>query len=188
MHVDDGQNTDESLMVLVQQGDHKAFSALVRRHADRFYATAYRFCGHTENAEDIVQNAFIKLWHNADQWDPDRGARFTTWFTRIVINAAHDHNRRAKRHAGATLFDEALHSLGIRAAAQDVVMEQKDEAQRIEQAIQALPTRQKEALNLCFYEDFSNKEAAACMEVSIKALESLLMRAKTTLKAKLRER
>ena len=77
---------DESLLARVGEGDGPAFAMLVRRHSDRYYRLAYRYTARREEAEDIVQAAFIKLWETPDIWDPRRGAKFTTWFYRVVVN------------------------------------------------------------------------------------------------------
>ncbi len=71
---------DVRLLALIAQGDRPAFAALVRRHADRFYRVAYRFCNNRQDAEDMVQAAFIKLWEKPTMWHPGRNSAFTTWF------------------------------------------------------------------------------------------------------------
>ncbi len=171
-------STDESLMARIQGGDHQAFAALVRRHSELFYACAYRVCGNKEEAEDAVQDAFLKLWKNPKVWDGSRGVKFTTWFYRIVINAATDRFRRNKKYIAADYLDQE--KSGEDGA--DEVMQRATEERALELAIQALPERQKLALNLCFYEGLSNKEAAETLGVGLKALESLIMRAKAGIK------
>lgn len=181
MPVSLGETSDEGLMALVVTGDHQAFSYLVRRHTKRFFAAAYRIVGDPTESEDIVQEAFLKLWDKPALWNPDKGAKFTTWFYRVVTNKALDAIRRRKPQSGPnvleTLPDGQDH-------AEDVAI-QTQEGQVIESAIQSLPERQKLALNLCFYEGLSNKEAADVLDVGVKALESLLMRAKASLRTEL---
>lgn len=173
--------TDESLMIRIQTGDHQAFSELVGRHTQRFYAVAYRTCGHQETAEDIVQEAFLKLWRKPHSWKEGKGAKFTTWFYRVVVNTAYDFGRKKREEYGADNLDiYADDSLGA-----DQALQQRQQQEQLEGAVQALPERQKAALNLCFYEGLSNKEAAEIMGVGVKALESLLMRAKKALKNEL---
>ncbi|MFN3701028.1 MAG: sigma-70 family RNA polymerase sigma factor [Alphaproteobacteria bacterium] len=172
--------SDEDLMIRIQAHDHQAFAALVRRHSSMFYGCAFRVCGRQEEAEDAVQDAFLKLWNNPKIWQPDRGAKFTTWFYRVVVNAATDRLRKNKRYSPT---DSApLEAMPDHTAAQDEQLIASDEQQALEEAIQTLPERQKLALNLCFYEGLSNKEAAETLGVGVKALESLLMRAKSGLK------
>jgi RNA polymerase sigma-70 factor (ECF subfamily) len=169
---------DEGLMALIAKDDHQAFAVLVERHTQRFFNTAYRYCPHVETAEDIVQDAFVKLWTKREKWDPTRGAKFTTWFTRIVTNQALDVLRKNKPEYDTDRI-EMFESTNT--AADEHIMHMQ-RAQALEQAIAALPDRQKTALNLCTYDGFSNKETAQAMDIGVKALESLLMRAKQGIK------
>lgn len=169
-----GQDSDEILMGRIKSGDHAAFAVLVRRHTDRFYAAAYRLCGRADEAEDIVQDAFLKLWNKPDVYDPARGAKFTTWFYRVVTNLTLDRMRRHKKQHGS----DVLELMPDKSAGADEVMVTTEEQKSLEAAIRALPERQRVALNLCFYEGLSNKEAADILGVGVKGLESLLMRAK----------
>jgi RNA polymerase sigma-70 factor (ECF subfamily) len=169
---------DESLMRLIQTGSHQAFSILVRRHTDRFYATAYHLSGNASEAEDLVQEAFLKIWQRPTIWKDDRGAKFTTWFYRILVNMNIDKVRKNRRMTG----DQALDYMADKAPTPEDHTVMNEEQVMIEQALDSLPERQRTALNLCFYEGVSNAEAADIMGVKIKALESLLMRAKAGLK------
>jgi RNA polymerase sigma-70 factor (ECF subfamily) len=174
----DAEEADESLMARIQDGDHRAFTVLVRRHSARFYAHAWRMTGNRAEAEDSVQDAFLKLWRNPASFDAGRGNRFTTWFYRVVTNAAIDRQRR-KRETADT---DALDRFESGAPLQDEALQRDERQTALEAAIAALPERQMAALNLCFYEELSNAEAAEILDVKVKALESLLMRAKATLK------
>ncbi len=179
--VQDIDKTDENLMELIVQGDHQAFSTLVHRHTDKFFGVAFRLCGHVQDAEDVVQDAFIKLWHKPESWDKSRGAKFTTWFYRVVSNMALDYIRRRKPAAGGDALDAVLDGQ----ESQEQSLGRVQEEEMIERAIETLPDRQKLALTLCFYEGLSNKDAAEVMNVKVKALESLLMRAKSGLRDEL---
>ena len=170
--------TDESLMERIKSGDHQAFAQLVERHTGLFYSAAYRMCSDAQEAEDTVQDAFLKLWQRPEVFDPNKGAKFTTWFYRVVTNLAIDKGRRKKPQAGA----EVLDYMADKAPLADDRLENKEKENVLEAAIQALPKRQKAALNLCFYEGLSNKEAAEVLGVGVKGLESLLMRAKKALR------
>ncbi len=175
--------TDKDLMKRVKGKDHEAFSVLVYRHTSMFYAAAYRICADQNDAEDIVQEAFLKLWKNPDIWNEKRGAKFTTWFYRIVINQAIDFMRKKKARQFDKQVGDDADVLVDSSANQQTCMEVSDMQARLENAIQSLPSRQKIALNLCFYDGLSNKEAADILGVGVKALESLVMRAKSGLKA-----
>ena len=172
------EDTDESLMHRIIKRDHQAFATLVKRHTNKFFGTAYRMTGHVQEAEDIVQDAFIKLWKKPSAWDAAKGAKFTTWFYKVVTNQALDHLRKRKINSGG----DVLETLQDDRPSAEQSMHQIQQEEMLESAIQTLPERQKAALNLCFYEELSNKDAAEILGVSVKALESLLMRAKTSLR------
>jgi len=169
--------TDESLMGRITSGDQQAFAVLVRRHTTLFFSAAYRMCGQTDEAEDIVQEAFLKLWDKPEGFDKTKGTKFTTWFYRVITNLAIDKNRRKKPMASPEILDVMADTTPHA----ETRMLEKEQNTALEHAIQALPERQKTALNLCFYEGLTNKEAADIMGVGLKALESLLIRAKKAL-------
>lgn len=177
-------DSDESLMRLIRQGSHQAFAILVRRHTDRFFAGAFRMSGNAQEAEDMVQDAFLKIWQNPNVWKEDRGAKFTTWFYRILVNANIDRLRRSQK---VTSGETILPFIADARPDPERATAESEEQQKIEKALSALPERQKTALTLCFYEGLSNAEAAEVMGVKIKALESLLMRAKTGLREYLKQ-
>lgn len=172
--------SDEELMRRVMEKDGEAYSEIVRRHTDRYYALSYRMLSEREGAEDIVQDSFLMLWNTPDKWDASRNAKFTTWFYRVVLNACLDQKKKVKYDA--TNDDYELES---QEQAQDEASELKRTKDKVEALIQGLPESQQTALALCFYEGLSNKEAASVMDMSVKALESLLMRAKSSLRTKL---
>jgi RNA polymerase sigma-70 factor (ECF subfamily) len=174
---------DRELLALIQGGSHHAFGTLVRRHTERFYRLAYRYVQSKEAAEDIVQDAFLKLWEDPGKWQPERNARFTTWFYRVVVNLALDWKKK-KRPAA---LDEDLPLIDEREPA-DAAMIRAQEQDILEKEIAALPERQRTALNLCFAEELSNQEAADVMGTNLKALQSLVMRAKATLRERLKDR
>lgn len=170
--------SDEELMIRIQSSDHEAFSLLVMRHTKMFYAAAYRMYPYQDEAEDIVQEAFLKLWRKPEMWKTGKGAKFTTWFYRVVTNLAIDYARKKKDSKGSDVLDRITDNTPD----QQDMMEGDEQQKLLEDAIQELPERQKMALNLCFYEELSNKEAAEIMNIGVKALESLLMRAKSGLR------
>lgn len=174
--------SDEALMKRITTGDPAAFSTLVKRHTRRFYAAAFRLLMTREDAEDVVQDAFCKLWNGKAQWHDDRGAKFTTWFYRIVTNQAIDHRARKQRHTGGEL-DEGFASADPSAEQQLLAARQ---TQTIERALACLPERQRTALVLFYTEELSQKETAEAMGLTVKAVESLLGRAKLALKERMK--
>jgi RNA polymerase sigma-70 factor (ECF subfamily) len=173
---------DETLLRRIQQGDHEAFGSLVHRHAKRFYGVAYRILQHRDDAEDLVQSAFLKLWERPELWDQRKQAKFTTWFYTVVTNLSLDYVKRKKP---LPLPDDGDFMDGR--PSQDDLLDQKERRDLVDHLIHELPERQQLALTLCFYEELSNQEAADIMGVNLKALQSLLMRAKATLKERLQD-
>ena len=168
---------DESLIRQIQEGSHEAFATLVDRHSNRFYRMAYRLVSSKDDAEDIVQEAFLKLWDRPNLWKPDKGAKFTTWFYRVVINLCFDHRKKNKLISLPEDIEFSDENPGP-----DVLYDLHQKQALLERFIHELPERQQIAVNLCFYEGLSNNEAAQIIGVKVKALQSLVMRAKTTLK------
>jgi RNA polymerase sigma-70 factor, ECF subfamily len=168
---------DESLICQIQEGSHEAFAIIINRHSNRFYRIAYRFVSSKDDAEDIVQEAFLKLWNRPNLWNPGKGAKFTTWFYRVVINLCFDHRKRKKLIKLSEDIEFADENPGP-----DVLYDVHQKQALLERLIHELPKRQQLAVNLCFYEGVSNNEAAQIIGVKVKALQSLVMRAKTTLK------
>ncbi len=172
--------TDEELMKLVMEKNGDAYSEIVRRHTERYYALSYRMLSEREGAEDVVQDSFLMLWNSPEKWDPSKNVKFTTWFYRVVVNACLDVKKRVKY----TVAND-INELTSEARSQEEASELKSAKDKVEALIRELPENQQTALALCFYEGVSQKEAASVMDISVKALESLLMRAKGSLRAKL---
>ena len=168
---------DGLLLERLCSGHTMAFTTLVHRHSTRFYRVAYRFTGNRQEAEDIVQEAFLKLWTKPAAWQVERNTKFTTWFYRIVVNLCLDHKKKKRPVA---LVDD--HWVADERAGADDTLYAVERQHLLDVAIAALPERQRTALNLCVYEELSNQEAAEVMGIRLKALQSLLIRAKTTLK------
>lgn len=179
---DISQGDDEFLIRLIQEGRHNAFAEIVNRHAKRFYSIAYRLIFDKNDAEDIVQEAFIKLWEKRLAWNPQGEAKFTTWFYKVILNLCIDHNRKKRPEPLSEEMPLPDEQRGL-----DAAMEEKQKQLLLDRLIRELPERQQLALNLCFYEGISNQEAAEILGVNLKALQSLIMRAKMTLKERVRQ-
>ena len=182
MPVEWPEKDDEELLALIQDGSQQAFSVLVQRHTERFYRLAYRYLQSKEATEDVVQDAFVKLWEDPGRWQAERNNKFTTWFYRVVVNLCLDWQKKKKP---IELGDQEL-SIADDRQTPDVAMLHAEKHRILEKEIAALPERQRTALNLCFDQGLSNQEAAGVMGLKLKALQSLVMRAKTTLKERLK--
>jgi len=171
-----GNESDESLMGLVAQGDQRAFRILMGRHMGLAIRVAQRVVGSAAEADDIGQDAFLRVWSRASSFDP-RVARFTTWLYRVVINLALD---RLRTPAPGPI-EEASE---VRSNEPEPVtrMIEDEERRMIDAGMAMLPERQRVAIVLFHMEGLSGRDAARCMNVSEKAFESLLVRARSALK------
>jgi RNA polymerase sigma-70 factor (ECF subfamily) len=182
---------DDDLMRRAGLGDRAAFSLLVARHLARATGVAGRITGNRSDAEEVVQEAFLRAWLKAPDWQAqaDRnaaadapGASFATWFYRVLVNLCIDRKRRP-----VTAPIEAADDVADPAPSGFEVTAEAETRRKVATAVEALPERQRAALVLCHFEGVTNIDAAAILEISIGALESLLVRARRTLKDALRE-
>ena len=180
------QLTDQQLLAQICEGKQLAFSELVRRHTNKFFRLALANLGNTNDAEEVVQTAFIKLWQNPTAYQPSK-AKFTTWFYRVMINQCHDLGRLRER--SKLLLDKSFdhtddQSLSSEETRLQNSSEQKDRQSALRLAIRDLPSNQRDAINLQIYSDLSQRQIAYTLQLSEKAVESLLVRAKRNLRAR----
>ncbi len=180
---------DVRLMQLVAGGDTTAFEQLVERHQTLVAGTVARMLGSNSDVEDIAQQVFIRVWKSAGRYVAR--AKFTTWLLKITRNLVFNEMRRAKRHPhlpvqiepGAEempLKDEAM-------ATPDATLLQAELQAEIEKAIVLLPDTQRMALILRRYEELSYEEIADVLDLSVPAVKSLLFRARTELRDRLKD-
>jgi RNA polymerase sigma-70 factor (ECF subfamily) len=170
--------SDEQLMRRVAAGDEPAFRLLARRCVPQAIGLAKRILGNSADAEEVVQEAMLRVWTNAPRWRPE--ARFRTWLYRVVVNLCLNRKRRAPFAALADAGDPADPHPD---AAAQLEREQRDQA--IADAIASLPERQRTAIVLTYREGLSNAETAAVLGTSRSAVETLLIRAKQSLRRRL---
>jgi RNA polymerase sigma-70 factor (ECF subfamily) len=169
-------------MLMVCNANHDAFAELVQRHTQNFFALAFRTLQSKDDAEDIVQNSFIKLWQKPHSWNSEKSL-FTTWFYRVIINACHDHMRRNKRfvYVEPQVIENALSPISSEQSNLEAEQELKRQQRYLEMGLAKLSGVQRDAINLVVYCALPQKQAASIMGVGLKALESLLVRAKRAL-------
>lgn len=172
-------DTDEDLVIRIGRGDPIAVRAFVTRKGPRMTALAKRMLGDAIEAEDVVQELFMRVWRQAPNWRPGQ-ARFDTWMHRVALNLCYDRLRRRREQPMA----EPPEQIDERPLADRGLMAQET-GRRVDAALTALPDRQREAIVLCHYQALSNIDAAALMEISVEALESLLSRGRRALRASL---
>ena len=170
-----GADPDGELVLRVAQKDRSAYRTLVERHLDKCVKVAERVLGNRQDAEDVVQEACLKIWNEAGRWQPR--AKFSTWLYRVVVNGCLDHRRKkipATEDGLEFIIDETI------GADEKMIVEER--VKRVKRALQELPERQRVAIVLSYYEGFSNQEAADVMDILLGAFQQLLFRAKQRLK------
>jgi RNA polymerase sigma-70 factor (ECF subfamily) len=172
-----GEDRDAELLRLIARGDPLAAREMVARKLPRQLALATRMLGDASEAEDVAQESLLRLWRQAPSWKQGT-ARFDTWLHRVALNLCHDRLRRTRRVAVTEDVPERADGEPL----PDAVLVAEGESERVALALQALPLRQREAIVLQYYQELSNGEAAMVMEVSVEALESLLVRARRRLR------
>lgn len=173
--------SDPALMHRIAAGDEAAYRMLVERHVHKMYALAQRILQNQDDAEDVVQDAFLKIWTNRENWRHD-GAKVTTWLYRVVTNRCID----LKRRPSGPSIDAVPEPQDERP---DAVMEleRREAKKRLERATEKLPEKQQMALMLFYQEGLSNQEIADIMDCSVNAVHSLLKRARQQLRVYLQE-
>jgi len=172
-HVDD---PDLALLRAAGLGDQSAVLQLVRTHAPALQRLAWRMLGDEQEAQDVVQESCLRLWRVAGEWRPGE-ARISTWLHTVAMNLSRDRLRRRRETYPVESFEWLA---GEDSPEQD--MERDRRSARVQQALTQLPERQREALILSHFEGYSQSEAASVMGVSVEALESLLSRARRSLR------
>jgi RNA polymerase sigma-70 factor (ECF subfamily) len=170
---------DGALMSRIADGDREAYAALVDRYLARILRLAIRMIGNASDAEDIAQDVFMRVWLHAKTWRPEK-AQFGTWLYQIAINRCLDHRRRrwfVSLELAAEVEDPKPGT--------DAVVFRRETSRLVAKAVATLPDRQRAALILCHFEEMSVRDAAAVLTLSVSAIESLLVRARRTLRARL---
>lgn len=174
---------DSELMLRASGGETDAYRELFDRNYARAVNVAYRYLGDKDLAEDVAMDAFAKVYESRRKFRGD--AKFTTYLHRILVNLSINASRRASRTSPQDIDELDLASPAETDPAE--AAQRAEVARAVKKAVLALPDRQRVALILTRYESMSYQNAAESMGVSIKALESLLHRAKHGIRQALRE-
>lgn len=173
----DSRAADGAVMRAVAAGDRLAFTRLVNAHTPALMRFVGTLLGNLAEAEELVQEAFIRLWQQAANWRPE--ARVSTWLHRVAYNLSVDVLRRRRPQVPVEGLAEVLTDT---APAHDERIVLDEEGRRLNHAISILPERQRTALLLCHFQELSQAEAAAVMGIGEHAYESLLARARRRLR------
>lgn len=164
--------SDDALLALYGRGDRAAARVLALRLTPVAFRVAQRMLGDGAEAEDVAQEAMLRLWRAAPGWQPG-AAKVTTWLYRVVVNLSTDRLRRRRTVA----LDDGPEPEDGRPGAIEGLIE-ADRAAALDAALMALPERQREAVVLRHLEGLANPEIAAIMGVGVEAVESLVARGK----------
>lgn len=169
---------DDMLVARMAAGDQHAFAQLVQRHLNDLLAFVERMTGNRADAEDICQDSFTRAWQQAGNWVPGR-ARYRTWLYQVAMNQTRDRWRRQRP------TDELSEALQCPQPGPDDALDTAAQSARVQAALHALPERQRAAIILNHYHGLSNIEAADVLKISVEAVESLLSRARRSLRQQL---
>lgn len=167
---------DDELVARIAASDHAAMRVATDRHAAMVWRVAYRMLGDATEAEDVAQESMLRLWNHADRWQAG-GAGIAPWLKKVTVNQCLDRLRRKRFASDAEVPERADDS-----PLADSQMEAVETGQAVKDCIEALPDRQRAAVILTYYEESPNQGAAETMEMQLKAFESLLFRARASLK------
>ncbi|CUH62290.1 sigma-70 family RNA polymerase sigma factor [Thalassobacter stenotrophicus] len=169
--------SDDALLLRFARGDGQAAALLTQRLAPRCVAFATRMLnGDRAEAEDVTQEAMLRLWRQAPKWDAHGSARPGTWLLKVAGNLCIDRLRRAR-----TLNIEAIAAPADPAPGALAKLEASERLVALDAALATLPDRQRQAVVLRHIEGWSNPDIATVMEISVEAAESLLGRGKRAL-------
>ncbi len=165
---------DAGLMARIARGDDRAFRAVIDAHSAPVIGLARRMTGDAALAEDIAQEAFLRLWRTAETWRPE--ARLAAWLKRVAVNLCIDHGRKPATEGLALVEDRPDPS-----PLPEHQASSRQTAAAVRAALDALPDRQRQALVLTQFEGYSTAEVAEALQTSGRSVESLVFRARRTL-------
>jgi RNA polymerase sigma-70 factor (ECF subfamily) len=183
---------DRADMARLAGGHDAAINDLMERHATPVFQFLYRMLGNEDDANDLAQETFVRIFQHRASFKPD--AKFTTWLYTIAANLARNHHRWRSRHPNVSLDavrEETDQSLGDVMPAPDAspseAAVQEERRQAVRSAVEALPEDMREAIILCEWQDLPVAEAASVLSTTPKAVESRLYRARNLLRDKLKK-
>ncbi len=180
--------TDNELLERCRSGDQAAWSALVARHARKVFSVAWRFTGRSDEAEDLTQEIFVKVYQQLSRFDPQSG-QFPAWLMRVARNHAIDNYRKRREERVRRADDPAILDAMADAAAgplEDVV--RKERAEIVRAGLAALPAELREPLILCDLRGLPYEEIAHTLGLPLGTVKSRINRGRTELARRLMRR
>jgi RNA polymerase sigma-70 factor, ECF subfamily len=175
------EQSDSEVVRQIRSGDDNAFDELMRRYEHPVVNFVYRILGNVEDADDVAQEVFVRVYQNLDTYRPE--TKFSTWLFALARNAAIDRVRWRERHPTESI-ESGPELTTSSTSSHDA--ETREVGEQIAAAVAKLPEDQRTALVLAEYHGLSYAEIAGVMHCSEKSVESRLYRAKQTLRSWLR--
>jgi len=181
------QETDYTLIADIKQGDMNAFKKLVRKHQSLAFTLAFRTLGDENDANDVVQECFIRIWRNIDTFDLQQ--KFTAWMCRIISNLCVDRLRQRKRHAVSfSHFDSGLDVLNqLQSTDMEGDIDQREIGELINSLAQGLTPKQRLVFVLRDLQGMSIEEAGQTLQMRSGAVKSNLHLARRAIRKRLLE-
>ena len=156
---------DEELMLLVNNGEPKAFATLYDRHSRAAYCLAYRMMGERQAAEDLAQEAFIKVWRRAGSYRAER-ASVRTWILSIVHNRGID---QLRSHASRRRTQEKIEASAASSQPSEAFAEtwRNTQAEQVREALSTLPKEQLKILELAYFSGYTHVQIAELLNVPL---------------------
>lgn len=174
--------SDDAAMARIAARDALAFSRVVEAQLGLLHRVAYRMLGDGAEAEDVAQEALLRLWASAERWRPGQ-AGIAAWLTRVAVNLCLDRLRRRRFSSDAEVPERADDTPGA-----DAAMAEEQLRATALAALGDLTERHRAAIVLTYYEELPNAAAAEVLEMKLKAFESLLLRARGAMRVALAAR
>jgi len=168
------RDPDVALMLRFQRGEQQCFDELYHKYKRQLLAFAYRMTGRAGRSEELVQEIFIRCCRSAPTYRPD--AKFSTWIYHIARNCCRNELRRPEYRHRAETFDD--HAGAALVSTPEMQAANRQRIRLAQEALAAVPERQRTALVLSRFHQMSYEEIAETMDTSVSAVKSLLIRAK----------
>ena len=169
------KNSDHALLAAFAKGDRGAAQQLTEQLMPKIHAHAYYRLGNIADAEDVTQEAFLKLWKVAPSWKQDK-AQVSTWLYRVVSNLCKDRYRRATLEGMVSVQEPTNESQSPSSKIEEEIRQKA-----LYTAMSLLPQSQRLAVQLRHIDELTNPQIAEIMELSVEAVESLTARGKRKL-------
>jgi RNA polymerase sigma-70 factor (ECF subfamily) len=173
--------SDNDLLSAIAGQDRRAFGVLMKRYLTRMVVLAQRIVFDQEQAREIAQEGFLRVWQNAKTWDPNGTATFSTWLQRVIVNLAISRRRKFREHVSLNMIDE------LPSESKDGFdyIADSDKKRVVKEVLEKLSDRQRAAVALFYFESLSQQVAAEVLDMTPRAFDSLIVRARMNLKRQL---